>query len=896
VALSEAFVTILADDTRFTADARAKLAADLLVVERKLKPVKIKVALDAPSVRGLKASIRDATAALSASLSAVKVKVAADATGFGTGLKQTIQTQLTAIQGALKSIKIKSELDNSSVQRIGGDLRGIVTVLNRTLPAVQLKVEVSAAGATTDARARLTADLAVIERKLPPIKIGVTLDPVSVRGLRTDLRGIIRILSRTLDPVVIRVRLEPDDAQIATQLADLDALRAHLQRTITTTVRVDGDRDADRGLNTVERDTGRLLSGFLGLVKGALSLNIALAGIGAKAGAAAVAISGITVAVSAGAHGLAQLTGGINTFIGAAVGAALVGVTLKIALLGVGDAFAAVASGDSEKAAEALKSLSPAARSVALEFDKALPKLKRFQLAVQQSVFKGLKGDITLLTAQLPKLQGGFTGVGTQLGLAGGAFARFLAKASTIKDLNTILASTAKLIKPVTDKLIELAGSGLSRAAEGSKTMGDRFTAIGGALRKVGQGLKDVGIFFSGFSEAVNVAVAPAVDRLKDAFAGVTLTQDTFREGGRKVGVLVGDLANNFLLLVGVISSSLGPALTILAQPLLDIVNAFASIDRTILESLGPALTTLAPLFVSIGTVISTGVLPFLQAIIGAIGDGLTGVLAIVVPIAQRFIDVLGPALAAVAPQAKEFIDALFDAVTALITPVAEHADVLLPRFKKLLGDVGPVLTTMTRVIREIVIPILQRFGDHNASLIDLLGGILDVCISLTGIFLKVAKGFLDMMAAFKKSSAGQALVGLFDNITGHVNGLISAIGDAIGLVGKLLDKVSSLSSLKSSLSFDIPFFADGGIVGSGTLAVVGEAGKEAIVPLTDPARALAISEESGLADLIRNSSGGQQFNVIIGTRDRLLASVVDVRVEAANNSNARRTMQGVRQ
>lgn len=896
MALSEAFVTVLADDSRFTADARAKLTADLLAVERKLKPVKIKVALDPASVRALRTSAREAITTLAASLDALKIKVVADTSSFGTGVKQRVQAEIAGIQARLRPVKISAELEARALQQVQRDLRAFVALMTRTLDHVQVNVDVNAAGAATDARARLTADLAVIERKLPPIKVKVGLDPSSVRALQRDLRGIIRLLSRTLDPVVIRVRLEPDDAQIARQLADLDALRAHLSRTITTTVRIDGDRDADRGLANVERETGRLLSGFLGLAKGALSLNLALFKIGAASGAAALAISGITVAVSAGAHSLGQLTGGVNTFIGAAAGAALVGITLKIALLGVSDAFSAIASGDSKKAAEALKSLSPAARSVALEFDKALPKLKRFQQAVQQSVFKGLKGDITLLTAQLPKLQGGFTGVGTQLGLAGGAFAQFLAKASTIKDLNTILAATAKLIKPVTDKLIELAGTGLSRAADGSKTMGDRFAAIGAALRTVGQGFKDVGIFFSGFSDAVNTTVAPAVDRLKDAFSGVTLTQDTFRNAGAKVGRFVGDLANNFLLLVGVIQSSLGPALSIIVTPLLDIVNAFASIDRAILEAVGPALTALAPLFVSLGTVISKGVLPLLQAIIDAIGTGLTSVLTLIVPVAQKFIDQLGPGLAAVAPAAKDFIDALFDAVTALITPVTEHADVLLPRFKKLIADIGPVLDTMTRVIREVVIPALQRFGDHNSTLIDLLGGVLDVSITLTGIFLKLAIKFLDLMGAFKKSSAGQTLIGLFDDILGSVNSLIGGLGTLLSFIGKVLDRASSLQGIKDSLSFDIPFFAKGGVVGTGTLAVVGEAGPEAIIPLSDPRRAMDVAEQSGLASLIRSTMGGQPVNVFIGTRDGLLASVIDVRVQASNASNARRQTQGVRQ
>lgn len=897
MALSEAFVTVLADDTRFTADARQKLTADLLEVERKLKPVKIKVALDAVSVRELKADARNAITALSATLGAIKVKLEADTSAFANGVQTRLDAAIAAIQSRIKPVKIKAAIDAESLRDVQRDLRNFVTLMTRTLGAITVKVDVDAAGATTAARAKLTADLAVIERKLPPIKLTVALDPPSVRALQRDLRGIIRLLSRTLDPVVIRVRLEPDDDQIARQLADLDALRAHIARTITTTVRIDGDNDAHRGLDTVERDTGRLLSGFLGLAKGALSLNLALAGIGAKAGIAAVAISGLTVAVSAGAHGLSSITGGINTFIGAAAGLAFVGITAKIALLGISDGFKAVlAGGKPEDVAKALENLAPAARKVVLEFGKSLPALRKFQQAIQQATFTEFTGSITQAVKVLPQLQVGFQQVGSELGSSAAKFVDFLTKASSLKNINTILENTAKLIAPVTDKLIELAGKGLQRAADGSKTMGDRFSAIGSALAKVGQGLKDVGIFFQGFSDAVNTSVAPAVDRLKEAFAGVTLTQDTFRNAGAKVGLFVGDLANNFLLLVGVISSSLGPALTILVKPLLDIVNAFASIDRVILTSLGPALTTLAPLFATIGTVISVGALPFLTAIITAIGEGLNRVLTLVVPLAQKFIAEIGPALAAVAPQAKEFIDALFDAVTALITPVTEHADVLLPRFKKIIADIGPVMTQVTRVIREFVIPALQRFGEHNAALIDLLGGVLDVSISLTGIFLKVATKFIDMMAAFKKSSAGQNLIGLFDNIFGAVNNVVGALGDALSLVSSLLGKVSSLKGIKSALSFDIPFFADGGIVGSGTLAVVGEAGPEAIVPLSDPQRAMDIAEQSGLASLIRQNMGGGGTTVIIGTRDGLLARVIDVRVEASNKSNARRQTQGVRQ
>ena len=49
---------------------------------------------------------------------------------------------------------------------------------------------------------------------------------------------------------------------------------------------------------------------------------------------------------------------------------------------------------------------------------------------------------------------------------------------------------------------------------------------------------------------------------------------------------------------------------------------------------------------------------------------------------------------------------------------------------------------------------------------------------------------------------------------------------------------------------------ANGAIVRSPTIAMVGEAGDEAVIPLSRPARALALMEDSGLADLARSNSG----------------------------------------
>ena len=60
----------------------------------------------------------------------------------------------------------------------------------------------------------------------------------------------------------------------------------------------------------------------------------------------------------------------------------------------------------------------------------------------------------------------------------------------------------------------------------------------------------------------------------------------------------------------------------------------------------------------------------------------------------------------------------------------------------------------------------------------------------------------------------------------------LTALRDAVQTVINLIAKIPSRIKLPELPSFDIPFFADGGIVTQPTLGVIGEAGPEAVIPL----------------------------------------------------------------
>jgi hypothetical protein len=78
-------------------------------------------------------------------------------------------------------------------------------------------------------------------------------------------------------------------------------------------------------------------------------------------------------------------------------------------------------------------------------------------------------------------------------------------------------------------------------------------------------------------------------------------------------------------------------------------------------------------------------------------------------------------------------------------------------------------------------------------------------------------------------------------------------------LTTKQLKKLREQFAVDVSFAFagsGLPELANGAIVSSRTPAIIGEAGPEAVIPISRPARALQLMEQTGLASLARNGSG----------------------------------------
>lgn len=102
-------------------------------------------------------------------------------------------------------------------------------------------------------------------------------------------------------------------------------------------------------------------------------------------------------------------------------------------------------------------------------------------------------------------------------------------------------------------------------------------------------------------------------------------------------------------------------------------------------------------------------------------------------------------------------------------------------------------------------------------------------------------------------------------------NGLKDVVNSVMDAIQWVIDKANDAINVVGRIpiiggGFNVPFFAAGGIVNSPTLAMVGEAGKELILPLTDMNRTSQLLKQAGLDKYIAgNGSGSSVANSYMG-------------------------------
>lgn len=348
-------------------------------------------------------------------------------------------------------------------------------------------------------------------------------------------------------------------------------------------------------------------------------------------------------------------------------------------------------------------------------------------------------------------------------------------------------------------------------------------------------------------------------------------------------------------LLAGILADQLGIAIEVVGA----ILEALAPIITVVLDALAPLIEALQPLFELFG-LIADLVGAVLGPIIQVLGDILlwlveSVIVPFVVPIIEFLIQLLTGALGSaiqwvveqfqLTGEALKIVwDFIKNTITKRVEEITEGWDNLVALFK-----VGWQILN-----NQVFTPV--KNGINTVK--NVVSSALDGIKSGWNTFVSFIKGIPGKISG--------ALGSLFDPLA---DGFKSAINSVISGWNNLSFTVPSvdLGPLGSVGGFtvstpNIPMLARGGLVTDPTLAMVGEAGTEAVLPLEDRrteslmagAIQAALAGMGGDAGLGR---GGDSPNVFVTVRigEQELDAKIDTRIDTNNQQMLRRARAGTR-
>jgi phage-related protein len=567
---------------------------------------------------------------------------------------------------------------------------------------------------------------------------------------------------------------------------------------------------------------------------------------------------------------------------------------------------------DARKAFSGVETLAKsAATSISKRFADSFASFSRFAGGTLQNIFAGL-------------------GIGSQG--KGGAPGAIIASVA-IGGLVTILAS----LIPLAIQAAQAVG-GLTAALAVLPAGAAVFAGI----------LQTLNLAFSGFDKAINAALIGDLDAFNKALKDLTPSAQKAAQALFKPLSRLQDLVQEALFqqLVGpfkqlgklLSSKAFTSGMDLIARSLGDIIGEMIRFvaSREGMETIQAVFDAIYQVLAAIKPVIRPLASAF-ASIIRAGAPALVTLAQVIATLAQHFADfiaqaqksgdldrffdqistlfeTLGPVVEEVLGLLGEFIawslrnptairgiaDALLGLATALGEAFSDPQTIVnLGLMIKVLGAIPPSAWT---AIAIAIVRFATALGILGSAILLIVGIIAAVSFKIEQFFenlLGAADGAQRKLKgkAQQFKNAGKALISAFLEGLKEFAGKIGDVAGAI--VNNIKSKINfaisainiGLANAFSVFNFnppDIPFLAKGGIVTSPTLAMIGEKGDEAVVPMNNPAAAAAVLMKSGLANMF-----APIVQVFLGTEE--LEERMYRVVNSSNNAQATALRHGPR-
>jgi phage-related minor tail protein len=357
---------------------------------------------------------------------------------------------------------------------------------------------------------------------------------------------------------------------------------------------------------------------------------------------------------------------------------------------------------------------------------------------------------------------------------------------------------------------------------------------------------------------------------------------DTIKEVILKVAGAIGDFIGGAIQAIKDAFNAVWETVKAVAQGILDAF--FAAFDFLV-----EIFTTSLEVIWTVVTTVFNAIKDFIQTIIDAISSAISAVFEFISNLISTVMDTIKKVITTVLDTIKtvwttalnfvlDAVKFVFNAVKDFITTVI---GTVLTVVTTVLGKIRDVFSRIFNTIRDVVFGVFKKLKDIVVS-------------ALSEFFDRFTRGLGKIKDAF---------VGTFNGIVDFFSGVVSTLA-RVGknIFGFVKDSFKSAVNFVingwNSLRFTIPSFgvgpikfpgfelgvpripllANGAIVTGPMLAGIGEAGPEAVIPISRPARAMQLMEQSGLADMVRGQGSAvtiQTANFVNGTDADLVAQKV---------------------
>lgn len=332
------------------------------------------------------------------------------------------------------------------------------------------------------------------------------------------------------------------------------------------------------------------------------------------------------------------------------------------------------------------------------------------------------------------------------------------------------------------------------------------------------------------------------------------------------------------------------------------LVGDLGRIGDKLLPKITPGLERIATLLGNMASTFleklsSPNGIKFFETALGTIGD----IIEKSGPGLENLFTALGNVFVASLPFAEKLFTSMGDGLTKFAEFInTKVADGSFERFLESSLETGG---EFVGVIKELLALFGALFEDTDEGGKRFLKDIREALGALTQFFKsKDGKAALQAMIDLAKFF-GVVLIGTAYNVGQMYRALKTALAVAKQFwewLGKVYDRAAKLSAPGIAGAIrglkGIPFFAKGGVVDSPTLGVIGEAGAEAVVPLTDPDRARDVMRDAGLLDLAAGMGGGGDTTVVVYLGTEQITDILDMRVDRGIKRQGKLIATGTRE